>query len=139
MYHLIQEDPWIKVEVEARMVGSGMAYEIHFGENKSQNVVRPVVAQEGEDAEALKTRTELKAVYECCKLIHGRNDGLKYDIQTTSQFVIKCYYRKCFKWLINGWVGTNNSPVPYRELIEPTMTLLQQLKGRIRFGKLKYV
>lgn len=139
MFRLIQADPWIKVEVEGRVEPTRTFYEIYFGENSCQNVVRPVVVGDDDTEEEQEARAVLVGVYEACKLIHARNDGLKYDIQTTSAFAIDCYYRRCFKWHINGWVDTDDTPVPHRDVIEPTMGLLQQLTGRIKFGKLKVV
>ncbi|RDW27361.1 Caulimovirus viroplasmin-domain-containing protein [Yarrowia lipolytica] len=139
LFRMIQSDPWNKVEVEGRIESGRTLFEIYFNENNSQNVVRPVVVADCQTEEEQVARAVLVGVYEACKLIHARNDGLKYEIQTTSMFVIECYYRRCFKWQINGWVDTDNTPVPHREVVEPTMELLQQLKGRIRFGKLKVV
>lgn len=139
MFRLIQADPWIKVEVEGRVEPTRTFYEIYFGEDSGQNVVRPVVVGDDDTEEEQEARAVLVGVYEACKLIHARNDGLKYDIQTTSEFAIDCYYRRCFKWHINGWVDTDNTPVPHRDVIEPTMGLLQQLTGRIKFGKLRVV
>lgn len=139
LHSLLQCDPWIEVEVEGQVGRAGTFYEIYFGANNSQNVVRPVVVNEKDTEEEREVRAVLVGVYEACKLIHARNDGLKYDIRTTSAFVIDCYYRRCFKWHISGWVDTNNTPVAHRDVIEPTMALLQELTGRIKFGKMKVV
>ncbi|KAG5357806.1 hypothetical protein CJU89_4281 [Yarrowia sp. B02] len=139
MHALIQQDPWIEVEVEGRVERMQTVYEIYFGEDNSQNQVRPVLIDGQETDEEKETRAVLVGVYEMCKLIHARNDGLKYDIRTTSQFAIDCYYKHCFKWKINGWTNTNDNPVPNKDVIEATMELLQQLQGRIKFGKLKVV
>lgn len=105
---------------------------VYFGAGHPDNISRPVSG-----SRQTNQRAELEAVHDAVAKVHSRNDGKSYDIKTDSQYTVDSLNKWGDKWQSNGWKTTNNEPVKHRDVIEPTLSKLNELGSRVTVTKVK--
>lgn len=100
---------------------------VYFGKDNLKNVSKPL-----EGYPQTNQRAELAAVRAVYETIDQMNNGLPYEINTDSTYVINCLTKWCHNWQRNGWKNEGGFDVKNQDLLKDILELQLRFSCRSR-------
>ena len=103
-------------------------YGIYFPNGELPNISRKFVHEP-----ITNQRAELYAIYVALILIKKHLKFDKIIVYTDSEYSIKCLTQWYKKWIKNGWKSATGDKVKNIDIIKPTISVLEKMKGKVEF------
>ena len=124
-YDIFTDGSEIKAKGTHKTLGLGWAYVVK--QNKET-----IAEVSGTMKEGNNQRVELYAIYKALEYLQkiSLNSTMKYDIiiHSDSDYSIKSLTLWSLNWVRNQWMTSNKKPVKHRDLIEPSLHMIRELK-----------
>lgn len=124
-YDIFTDGSEIKEKGTYKTLGLGWAYVVKQNKETMAEV-------SGTMSEGNNQRVELYAIYKALEYLQkiSLNSTIKYDIiiHSDSDYSIKSLTLWSLNWVRNQWMTSNKKPVKHRDLIEPSLNMIKELK-----------